>query len=309
MPLKQLLKGIPVSHVSGDLSVGVVGLAYDSRKVKPGFVFIALKGHHLDGRQFIDGAVSRGAVAIVQEGFDGNMNGEKPNKTGGEPVAHIQVKDAREALSQLAGRFYDDPFSGIPLVGITGTNGKTTTSYLLESILIKAGKSPGIIGTINYRSPDRVWEASVTTPESLDLMRIIRRMASEKVSHIVMEVSSHALHQGRVRNCPFHTAIFTNLSRDHLDYHGTMDSYFAAKSLLFKGLSKNLHGDPAKAVINWDDPKGKELAGLTGVPVLTYGLGAGCQVTARDIQGSTPGFDGKADHSCRPYPDSVTADR
>ena len=171
--------------------------------------------------------------------------------------------------------------------------GKTTTSYLLESILIKAGKSPGIIGTINYRSPDRVWEASVTTPESLDLMRIIRRMASEKVSHIVMEVSSHALHQGRVRNCPFHTAIFTNLSRDHLDYHGTMDSYFAAKSLLFKGLSKNLHGDPAKAVINWDDPKGKELAGLTGVPVLTYGLGAGCQVTARDIQGSTRGLTAK----------------
>jgi len=292
LQLKQLLEGYPVSHVSGDLSVGIVGLAYDSRRVKPGFLFTALKGHNLDGRRFIDEAVSKGAVAVVQESSGGHDEGE-PKTAHREGVVQIQVKDAREALSQLAARFYDNPFSGIPLIGITGTNGKTTTSYLLESILSKAGKRPGIIGTINYRTLGRIWEASVTTPESLDLMRIMGQMASEKVTHIVMEVSSHALHQGRVRNCPFHTAIFTNLSRDHLDYHETMDSYFATKSLLFKGLSKNIHDESVRAVINWDDPRGKELAELTKVPILTYGLGAGCDVTAEEISMTAQGVTAK----------------
>ena len=291
--LKELLEGTVASHVSGNLSVDIVGVAYDSRKVKPGFLFVALKGHQLDGRQFIEDAISKGAVAVIGEEFDKEIAGEKSKKTHLKEIAQIQVEDAREALSHLAARFYNHPFSGIPLIGITGTNGKTTTSYLLESILIKAGKKPGIIGTINYRSPGRTWEAPVTTPESLDLMRIMRCMASEKVTHIVMEVSSHALHQGRVRDCPFHTAIFTNLSRDHLDYHESMDSYFAMKSLLFEGLSKNIQNDSARAVINWDDPKGKELANLTEVPILTYGLGEGCQVRAEEIHTSDHGMTAK----------------
>ena len=288
--LGKLIEGMTASHVSGNLSVDIAGLAYDSRKVKPGFLFVALKGHQLDGRHFIQDAVSKGAVAVIEEGFDKEKPGKKPNNIQREEIARIQVEDARKALSHLAARFYDHPFSGIPLMGITGTNGKTTTSYLLESILIKAGKRPGIIGTINYRSPGRRWEAPVTTPESLDLMRIVRAMASEKVTHIVMEVSSHALHQGRVQNCPFQTAIFTNLSRDHLDYHETMDSYFAIKSLLFKGLSENIQNGSPTAVINWNDPKGKELAGLTDVPVLTYGLGEGCQVRAEEIHASGQGL-------------------
>ncbi len=288
--LRELLEGIAISHISGDLSMDIAGLAYDSRKVKPGFLFVALRGHQLDGRHFIRDAISNGAVAVIQEEVDKEVTGEEPRQKSGTEITRIQVEDARETLSELAVRFYDYPFSGIPLIGITGTNGKTTTSYLLESILITAGKRPGTIGTINYRSPDKTWEAPVTTPESLDLMRIIRDMASEKVTHIVMEVSSHALHQGRVRNCPFQTAIFTNLSRDHLDYHESMDAYFAIKSLLFKGLSKSPENDSATAVINWDDPRGKELANLTGVPVLTYGLGKGCQVRAEDIHASDRGL-------------------
>ena len=160
----------------------------------------------------------------------------------------------------------------------------------MESILVKAGKRPGIIGTINYRSPGRIWDAPVTTPESLDLMRIMRAMASEGVTHIVMEVSSHALHQGRVRNCPFQTAIFTNLSRDHLDYHESMETYFTIKSLLFKELSKSPEKNSATAVINWDDSRGKELASLTDVPVVSYGLWEGCQVRAEDIHASGQGI-------------------
>ena len=290
VPLRELLKGMVASHVGGDLSGEIAGLAYDSRKVKPGFLFVALKGHRADGRHFIQDAVSRGRSPSFKRGLAKRFQRKLSNKIDGAEITQIQVKDAREALSHLAARFYDYPFSGIPLIGVTGTNGKTTTSYLLESILIRAGKRPGIIGTINYRSPGRTWEAPVTTPESLDLMRIMRDMASEKVTHIVMEVSSHALHQGRVQDCPFQTAIFTNLSRDHLDYHQSMEAYFAIKSLLFKGLSKSSDSNPATAVINWDDSKGEELAGLTHVPVLTYGLWEGCQVRAEDIHASGHGL-------------------
>ena len=288
--LRELLEGIAVSHVDGNLSMDIAGLAYDSRKVEPGFLFVALKGYQLDGRHFIRDAISKGAVAVIQEGFDKGITEEALKQRNGAEIAQIQVKDTREALSQLAARFYDYPFSGIPLTGITGTNGKTTTSYLLESILVKAGKRPGIIGTINYRSPGRIWDAPVTTPESLDLMRIMRAMASEGVTHIVMEVSSHALHQGRVRNCPFQTAIFTNLSRDHLDYHESMETYFRIKSLLFKELSKSPEKNSATAVINWDDSRGKELASLTDVPVVSYGLWEGCQVRAEEIHASGQGI-------------------
>ncbi len=292
MPLRELLEGMDVLHAGGNLSVNISGLAYDSRKVKPGFLFAALKGHQQDGRGFIRDAIAKGAVAVVREMFDQEVPGDS-SKNAEKDVPHIQVKDARGALSRLAARFYDDPFSGIPVIGITGTNGKTTTSYLLESILLKAGKRPGIIGTIQYRSPERTWQAPVTTPESLDLMQIVRCMASEKVTHIVMEVSSHALHQGRVRHCPFHTAVFTNLSRDHLDYHASMDAYFEAKSLLFTGLSRGMGNHSATAVINWDDPRGKALADLTEVPVLTYGLGKESRVRAEDIHVSAQGLTAK----------------
>ena len=165
------------------------------------------------------------------------------------------------------------------LTGITGTNGKTTTSYLLESILLRQAYKPGVIGTINYRSPDQTWEASVTTPESLELMQTLRKMADSGVSDVVMEVSSHALEQGRVEDCPFRVAVFTNISRDHLDYHHSMEEYFRAKSLLFRNLRQRERGE-ARAVINGDDPKGKDLAILTDVPDVTYGLGKDCDVRA-----------------------------
>jgi UDP-N-acetylmuramoyl-L-alanyl-D-glutamate--2,6-diaminopimelate ligase len=184
----------------------------------------------------------------------------------------VRVPNSREALSKLAVRFYDYPFRGINLIGITGTNGKTTTSYLLESVLEAAGKKPGVIGTINYRFLGKTHSAPVTTPESLDLMRFLREMADAGVTDVILEVSSHALDQKRTGECPFKLAVFTNFSRDHLDYHNSMEAYFKAKSLLFQGIKKSKPEAGSTAIINMDDPRGEELATLTEAPVLTYGL-------------------------------------
>jgi UDP-N-acetylmuramoyl-L-alanyl-D-glutamate--2,6-diaminopimelate ligase len=187
--------------------------------------------------------------------------------------------------------FYEHPFRTMNLIGITGTNGKTTTSYLLESILTAAGRSPGVIGTINRRISHLCLKSSVTTPESLDLMKILRDMAEHSATDVIMEVSSHALDQGRVADCPFRTVLFTNISRDHLDYHQSMDDYFKAKSLLFTNLEHDGIESPVSAVINTDDPRGKELVALTAAETVTYGLKDRSDVTAKDISVSRRGLD------------------
>lgn len=281
MQLSQILNSITPYDLEGSPDPDIVGLTYDSRQVKPGVLFVALRGYSQDGHAFIKNAIQNGAAAVVGESFEGE-NDTHPN------VTKIQVPDSRRALSGLAANFYGRPFEGMNLTGITGTNGKTTTSYLLESILHAAGLQPGVIGTINYRSPDQTWDASVTTPESLELMQILRKMADSGVSDVVMEVSSHALEQGRVEDCPFRVAVFTNISRDHLDYHSSMEEYFRAKSLLFQKLRGK-----AKAVINWDDPKGKDLANLTDSPIVTYGLGKDCDVRATEVRSTRDGLKAK----------------
>ena len=288
MQLEQLMEVIEVANFQGDPGLEIADISYDSRAVGPGALFVALKGHAQDGHQFIEDAISKGALAVVSEMPQRFFS--FPNE---KDVAMIQVQDSREALSRLAVRFFDSPFKQMNLIGITGTNGKTTTAYLLESILVAAGRNPGVIGTINYRFSGHVKEAQVTTPESLDLMRILREMADSAVSDVIMEVSSHSLDQGRVRGCPFRMAIFTNVSRDHLDYHKTMEAYFEAKALLFKSLGQNGAGDPAKAVINVDDPRGKELIKLTDAQVMTYGMGKECDVRAEEINVSRAGLTAK----------------
>ncbi|MDY6972541.1 MAG: Mur ligase family protein, partial [Thermodesulfobacteriota bacterium] len=212
MRLKRMMNGMEIRDFSGDGETEVKGLAYDSRAVEPGFMFVALRGQTFDGHDFIGKAVENGAIAVVAEKFNRTDQG----------IATVLVRDSRVALSKLSVRFFDRPFKDIGLTGITGTNGKTTTSYLLESILLAAGAKPGVIGTINYRFCGETLEAPVTTPESLDLMRTLREMADAGVTHVVMEVSSHALDQGRARDCPFKIVVFTNISRDHLDYHQSM---------------------------------------------------------------------------------------
>jgi len=228
MRLEHLLKGISILDFQGDPEQEIGGLAYDSHSVRPGFLFVAMRGHSRDGHDFIKDAVKNGAVALVAEEFEGINTS----------VARVRVSDSRDALSKLAVNFYNRPFEGVDLVGITGTNGKTTTSYLLESIIRAAGAKPGVIGTINYRLPGHTWEARVTTPESLELMHTLRRMADSGVTHVVIEVSSHALDQGRARECPFRVAVFTNLTRDHLDYHESMKRILRQKACCFVGLVK-----------------------------------------------------------------------
>ena len=282
MKLSRLIKGVAISDFRGDREVEIKGLAYDSRKVKPGFLFVALRGYKQNGHDFVKDAIRNGAVALVAETIDRGWIGNK--------ISIVHVPDSRETLSKLAVNYYRPPFEEMNFIGITGTNGKTTTCYLLESILLAAGAKPGVIGTINYRLPGRTWKAPVTTPESLDLMRILRKMADAGVSDVIMEVSSHALDQGRTNNCPFRVAVFTNLSRDHLDYHGSMEAYFDAKSRLFLSLREKGPVDLTRAVINGDDPKGKQLVGMTDVPVLTYGLGRDCDVRAANVQANGNGL-------------------
>jgi UDP-N-acetylmuramoyl-L-alanyl-D-glutamate--2,6-diaminopimelate ligase len=274
MKLGQILEGLSGFELRGDPALEIAGMAYDSRQVSPGDLFVAIRGHHADGHGFIESAVEKGAVAVAAEKLTGRE----------AKVSTLLVPDSRKALSKLALAFYANPFKTITLIGITGTNGKTTTSYLLESMIKAACGKPGVLGTVNYRFSQKQFPAPVTTPESLDLIRFSREMVDDGATHIVMEVSSHALDQGRTQDCPFNVAVFTNLSRDHLDYHKTMDEYFAAKSRLFKELRAGKSGRQPCAVINLDDPRGKDLVAMTQAAVFTYGLGKECQVSADAIQ-------------------------
>ncbi|MFO8090281.1 MAG: UDP-N-acetylmuramoyl-L-alanyl-D-glutamate--2,6-diaminopimelate ligase [Desulfatiglandaceae bacterium] len=268
MLLSELLTSLDILDFEGDDRIEIRGIAFDSRKVEPGWLFVALKGTNADGHDFISGAVERGAAAVVVQCKD-FLNGFD------SVPAMVRVSDSRCALAEMAACWYGRPSERMNIWAITGTNGKTTTSYLLEAVLAAAGRTTGVIGTINWRIGDEIHNCSATTPEPLELMSIMRTMAGKGVSDVVMEVSSHALVQQRVRACRFSGAVFTNLSRDHLDYHRTMDDYFDAKAILFENL-----GQDAVAVINGDDPVGKKLAGRTGARVVTYGFEEKCDVRA-----------------------------
>ena len=284
MRLEQLIEGINIKCLEGKSDVETSHINYDSRKIGPGDLFVAMKGYAQDGHDFIGDAVSRGATAVLSELAPDMVIQKLSRKPNQMPVV-LQVSDSRKALSRLAVAFYHTPFHNMNLIGITGTNGKTTTSYLLESILLAAGRKPGVIGTVNHRISSSVLKSSITTPESLDLMKILREMADYSATDVVMEVSSHALDQGRVADCPFRTVLFTNITRDHLDYHHSMDAYFKAKSLLFTGLS-----DKVSAIINIDDPRGADLMALTSAEVITYGINNSCDVTAKDVNVSRTGI-------------------
>jgi UDP-N-acetylmuramoyl-L-alanyl-D-glutamate--2,6-diaminopimelate ligase len=280
MKLGQILRGMTDHELLGDSQQEIAGVVYDSRLVRPGDLFVAVRGHKEDGHHYIQNALQLGAAAVVAEEIHGIP----------VSVARVRVSDSRRALSKLALQFYENPFKGLSLIGITGTNGKTTTSYLLESILKISGASPGVLGTINYRFAGKQYRAPVTTPESLDIIRLVREMADSGVSHVVMEVSSHALDQGRTADCPFQVAVFTNLSRDHLDYHGTMDSYFRAKSRLFSELGAEGQGPKPTAVINVDDPWGEALVSKTRANLLTYGLREKGQVRVESLRADKAGL-------------------
>lgn len=259
MHFHDLLNGVEILASSGNPQV--TGVEYDSRKVKPGAVFVAMKGESSDGNQFIEQAIASGAVAVITDSDSTPAN-----------IAWAKVAHGRRALAVVSSNFYDHPAEKIALTGITGTNGKSTTAFLLESIFLSAGRKTALVGTIEYHVAGKVLPAPHTTPESLELQRLFYEAVAAVETEAVMEVSSHALAQERTYGVPFDVAVFTNLTRDHLDYHGTMDEYFAAKRMLFSGCGG---GAPRVAVLNADDDYGLQLKKFSqgaGSEVITYGI-------------------------------------
>jgi UDP-N-acetylmuramoyl-L-alanyl-D-glutamate--2,6-diaminopimelate ligase len=277
MTFEQVLDGAEVLARSGD--PGVSSVEYDSRRVKPGCVFVAMRGESSDGNRFIDQAIQAGAVAIITDSA-----AEKPRPN----VGWALVPNGRRALARVSANFYKKPAERIAITGITGTNGKSTTAFLVESILAAAARKSALIGTIEYHVAGRVLAAPHTTPEALDLNRILSEALGNGATEAVMEVSSHALAQERVYGVPFDVAVFTNLTRDHLDYHKTMEEYFAAKLVLFEGCGTDA---PRAVVTNIDDESGAKLVEFSrkrSSVVLKYGRDRG-DVHAQKVEITTRG--------------------
>jgi len=249
MKLSEILKYLRVKKFVGDENVNISGIAYDSREVEEGDLFVAIRGLNVDGHRFIPEAVLAGAVAVILENdiIDDNYFVERN-------VAKIVVPDSRKALAVVSSAFYGFPSKKLKLVGVTGTNGKTTTTHLIKSILEFGGLKAGLIGTINYVIGDEIIPAGQTTPESLELNKFISKMVEKGISACVMEVSSHALALDRVYELDFDVGVFTNLTHDHLDFHQTFEAYFQAKKILFDSLKQS-----AYAVYNIDDPYGEKI--------------------------------------------------
>ncbi|MCX6996742.1 MAG: UDP-N-acetylmuramoyl-L-alanyl-D-glutamate--2,6-diaminopimelate ligase [Kiritimatiellaeota bacterium] len=270
--------------VTGPLTCDIRGVTHDSRQVRPGFLFVALPGQQQSGARFIEEAVQRGAVAVVSESNGGLRHG----------VTQIRVEDARRALAEIACAFHDHPARQLQLIGITGTNGKSTVSFMCRDMLRAAGRTPGLLGTIRYEIGDRQIPASRTTPEAPDIQSMLHQMVDAGCRSAVMEVSSHGLDQKRTWGLDFDVGVFTNLTQDHLDYHKTMPAYFAAKALLFRGLGQL--EKQAYAAINLDDAWGQQLAGTGGLNarVLTFGLHPGAAVRAAEVTVGARGADFQA---------------
>ncbi|UVI32192.1 UDP-N-acetylmuramoyl-L-alanyl-D-glutamate--2,6-diaminopimelate ligase [Paenibacillus spongiae] len=297
MRLDQLAALLETAVVAGDGHKEITGIQTDSRKVSEGDLFICLVGHNMDGHDYAQEALKRGAKALVVQR---KLDVDAPQ---------IIVKDSRFAMAVMADEYFGHPSRSLKLIGITGTNGKTTTTYLIERILADAKHRPGVIGTVEMRYGGKTYPMSGTTPEALELQRYLAAMVAEGTDYCAMEVSSHALEQGRVKGCRYRTAVFTNLTQDHLDYHGTMERYAAAKGLLFGRLGNDCgasQDERSYAVLNADDPASEAFARLTAAEVLTYGVKQEADVRASDIKITVHGtsfhvttFRGEADITLR----------
>ncbi|MEK3788196.1 UDP-N-acetylmuramoyl-L-alanyl-D-glutamate--2,6-diaminopimelate ligase [Paenibacillus sp. FSL K6-1230] len=297
MQLQFLASAIATARIIGEGNVECHGVQADSRLVQPGDLFLCLPGFTVDGHDYAAQAVSKGASALVVER---ELDIEVPQ---------LLVKDARLAMAILSNQLFASPSRQLNMIGITGTNGKTTTSYLIEKILQDSGVPTGLIGTIQMRYNGKTVPMSGTTPEAVDLQKKLRLMVDEGVKSCVMEVSSHALEQGRVKGTDFRTAIFTNLTQDHLDYHHTMEQYRDAKALLFSRLGNAYSEDPNSrkyAVLNADDPASEYFSKATAAEVITYGLEQGADIRASQIAITAKGtsfhvstFRGEADIQLR----------
>lgn len=263
MILRDLIKGVETKRVLGSDDVEIPAVCYDSKEVRDGSLFAAIRGEKTDGHKYVESAVKSGARALLVEEIS-----ENPFRG----VSIIQVEDTKSALAEVSANFFNHPTKEITLVGVTGTNGKTTITYLLESIWQEWGKNAGVIGTVDYRFSGKKIPSIRTTPESLDLMSLFRDMRDSAVQCVVMEVSSHALDRKRVFGCHFDAAVFTNLSQDHLDYHGTIENYFEAKKKLFSEVLRKSEKREKFSVINIDDPYGKEIAKEAVGKIISYSI-------------------------------------
>ena len=265
MNLKKLLSALQKYEAVGPVDIEITGLSYSSRKTQKGHLFFALPGAHHHGLNFLPQAEKAGAVAV--------LSNRRPEKTS---IPCVLVDEPRTAMAALGSAFYGHPSRKLKVFGVTGTNGKTTSTFLLQSILETAGMKCGLLGTVRYSGQKFQFPSTLTTPESLDLQELFASMVQEGCHACVMEVSSHSLVQQRVAGTTFETAIFTNLTQDHLDFHKTMEQYFAAKKLLFD----NSICETRQAVINRDDPYGRRLLDerkMSGLSAANYGFGRGCQ--------------------------------
>jgi UDP-N-acetylmuramoyl-L-alanyl-D-glutamate--2,6-diaminopimelate ligase len=286
-----LIRNTEVVSVSGKPAGTVTGISCDSRSVQPGELFFALPGTKENGTRFTAEAERRGALAVVSE-----------EDVSGSGLPVVRVSSARAAMADLAAAFHGNPSSSLAVAGVTGTNGKTTTAWIIRHLCDAAGRACGLVGTIEYVLPGVVEPASRTTPESIDLQRMLAVMRDGGFKAASLEVSSHALVQNRVRVVEFDAAIFTNLTQDHLDYHGTMDEYFDAKARLFSMLAAQT-GKKGRAIVNSDDRYGRRLLDRIGssVPVITYGQGSNCSFRASNIRHAATGTTFRLDAKGRSY--------
>lgn len=284
MRLGDILAGVPTTQPLADAAREVTGIAYDSRNAARGSAFFAIRGESVDGNRFVSDAIKRGATAVISEL-------PRPAIENSADVTWVQVQEARKALAIASANFFDHPTAALKLIAITGTAGKTTTSFLVDSILQSAGMTTGLFGTIVYRTPRSEIHATNTTPESYEMQRFFAELRDAGGVAGVMEVSSHALSMDRIWGCHFDVAVFTNLASDHLDYHKNVDDYFAAKRRLFEGTGA---GAPGTAVLNSDDARSSQLQGLTK-RTFTFGLGEEAEVTAKKFELAFEGLQFTAD--------------
>lgn len=273
IPLAQLLEGVAIRDHRGSLEVPVKGIHYHSKRVEPGFVFVAIPGLRTDGHLFVDEAVARGAVAVVV-----SREVEVPLS-----VVAVEVEDTRLALARMAAALYSHPSLELRVVGVTGTNGKTTTTHLIKKILEKNYRV-GLVGTLGFWVGTEGIPLVHTTPESLEFQEILRKTVTWGGTYAVCEVSSHALDLNRVEAVEFDAGVFTNLTQDHLDYHGDMQHYLDCKAKLFAGLGEGEKSGPKYAVLNSDDPASRYIASMTHVPTWHFGLGRGADVRGEEVR-------------------------
>src|SRR6476661_7634317 len=292
MQLKTLLATTPVRQVFGSVDRPVENIAYDSRRVQRHTMFVALRGEKADGHQSIGQAIDKGASVIVAE------REEKDPR-----VTSLLVENTRAALADFSATFYGHSARRLKLAAVTGTNGKTTTTFLIKHICENAGSRCGLIGTVRYEIGERILPAIRTTPESLDLQELLAQIANAGCKAAAMEVSSHALAQERIRGIEWNVAVFTNLTQDHLDFHGTMENYFEAKAKLFTELVEQKSKTKPTAVINLDDPYGAKLVDRLGkkIPVITYGVGARADFRASNYHAEFAGTSYQLDARGKSY--------